>query len=192
MEGYDVESDEIEQSGDWIPDEKRPRYASNMENSRDVIEGRNGFYRGSVNFMMSQNGRRSDLSTQDMAYQILVQSIKQELTTALEKVAEKSAKRILEQLHTNNSDQIRDNDQSRNRKSEEFANKDDNHRFSSKKYDDGAMEISKSNKAFSNTSRFVVDGKFFKIDNNLKRVRCQRRVLLQNFFLKTKFFLSSF
>ena len=51
--------------------------------------------------MLPQNGHRpgADLPAQSMAYQVLVQSIKQELASALEKVAEKSAKRILVEFH---------------------------------------------------------------------------------------------
>jgi len=63
--------------------------------------------------MLPQNGRRSgvDLSTHNMAYHVLVQSIKQELASALEKVAEESAKRILVELHKGGS--FRSNAQSK-------------------------------------------------------------------------------
>ena len=160
IDSYDIEDDVMEQGEDWTPHQKRPRYADDFESPRNSSRerGYNGYYRGSVNLMLPQNGRRTgaELTSQNIAYQVLVQSIKQELASALEKVAEKSAKRILVELHKGSvpktNDQTSDN--------ADCARKEESDRLSSKKQPHrGEIDLIERTKMFQNSTRFADDGK---------------------------------
>ena len=134
---------------------KRARYDDTEDRKETANIGDNRFYRGSINVMFPQNGNRpnSDLVAQTMAFQMLFRSIKRELVTVVEKVAERSAKRILEELHTGGkmeNNQIFGKSDLKNDEEDRLK----------KQTDLDSMELIGSKKSH-HTSRFVIDGELY-------------------------------
>ena len=151
---------------DWQPPQKRSRNDNDLESLASTTPSRNsnGFYRGLINFMVSQNGCRHSPSvdhiTSDLAFEVLCRSIKQEIGSALNKIAESAAKKVLQEFGHGVNKIGSDSEEAENKP----LNKDSSHKAIGLRRsdfgDENVIELIGAKKTV-HSSRYVADGKYF-------------------------------